>query len=332
MVAATPCCTKCDFCVPLQTVAFAVFDLDQRARRSHAGVRLERPFVFGLDHARRGAERLVDIAVLLFDLRLAHWRLADVIVERVLLGKRIGGVRPFDGELFGCLDGVPFAIRHHAEEAALPDDLRALDVLDAGLIDLHRDRARNRRTDHAPMHHAGHLHVGAEVLLREDLRRDVLALDRLADDFVCGVRLRLRLAGCVERIAPLLVPLELDVEVAPADQFGIGRFLVAIERGAHRAIDDDKLVGGRAELFGRHFEQHAARFGRCHAHLLAAELNAGGAGRAALVHRGRGVAHVDRHGLERHVEFLGNNLADRHEQPVAHVHLAEISGHAADRH
>ena len=31
----------------------AVLDLDQRAGRPHAGMRLERPLVFGLDHARR---------------------------------------------------------------------------------------------------------------------------------------------------------------------------------------------------------------------------------------------------------------------------------------
>ena len=37
----------------------------------------------------------------------------------------------------------------------------------------------------------------------------------------------------------------------------------------------------------------------------------------------RGVAHVDVHGLERHVELFGDDLADRDEQAVAHVHLAE---------
>ena len=43
----------------------AVLDLDQRAGRAHAGMRLERPLVFGLDHARRRLERVVDIAGLL---------------------------------------------------------------------------------------------------------------------------------------------------------------------------------------------------------------------------------------------------------------------------
>src|SRR2546421_9494334 len=48
----------------------------------------------------------------------------------------------------------------------------------------------------------------------------VLPFDRLADDLVLGRPLRLRLAGRVERIAVLLVPVELHVEVAPADQLG----------------------------------------------------------------------------------------------------------------
>ncbi len=173
------------------------------------------------------------------------------------------------------------------------------------------------------MRHAGHLHVGAEIFRAEDLRRHVFAFDRLADDLVLARLLRLRLAGRIERIAPLLVPVELDVEIAPADQLGVARLLVAVERGVDDAVHDDELIGRRAELLGRHLDQHAARFRRRHAHLLAAELDAGGAGRAALVHRGRGVAHEHRHGLERNVELFGHHLADGDEQAVAHVHLAE---------
>ncbi len=95
------------------------------------------------------------------------------------------------------------------------------------------------------------------------------------------------------------------------------------------AVDDDELIGRRAELVGGHLEQHAARFGRGHAHLLAAELDAGRARGAALVHARRGVAHVDLDGLERHVELLGHHLADSDEQAVAHVHLAEEGRHGA---
>ena len=49
---------------------------------------------------------------------------------------------------------------------------------------------------------------------------------------------------------------------------------------------DRELVGGNAELLRRHLDQHAARLGGGHAHLLATELDAGRAGCAALVHAG----------------------------------------------
>ena len=48
---------------------------------------LERPLVFGLDHARRGLERVIDVAGLLtLDRPLAHRRVADVVIERGLIG------------------------------------------------------------------------------------------------------------------------------------------------------------------------------------------------------------------------------------------------------
>ena len=78
-----PFCTKCGFCEPVQQVTLPSLISTTRAGRAHAGVRLERPLVLGLDHACGGLERLVDIAGLLaVDLALAHRRLADVVVER----------------------------------------------------------------------------------------------------------------------------------------------------------------------------------------------------------------------------------------------------------
>ena len=99
--------------------------------------------------------------------------------------------------------------------------------------------------------------------------------------------------------------------------------------GAHHAVIDGELVGRHGQQARRHLDQHAARFRRRHAHLLAAELDAGGAGGAALVHRCGGVAHDDLDALERNVELFRHDLADGDMQPVAHVHLAEIGRHAA---
>ena len=328
-VAARPSCTKWDFCVPLQQVTLAVLDLDQRAGRTHAGMRLERPFVFGLDHLGGRLERLVDVAVLLFDLALAHGCLADVIVERGLLRERRLGVRPFHFQFFRRLDGVPFLVGDDAEEALVPDHLGAGNSLDRAVVHLHRHAAGDGGTDHAAVHHARHFHVGDEVFVREHLGRYVFALDRLADDLVILGIFWLRLARCVKRVAVLLVPVELDVEILAADHLRIGNALGLVVAGAHHAVIDGELVGRHGQQARRHLDQHAARFRRRHAHLLAAELDAGGAGGAALVHRRAGVAHDHLDVSERNVELFRHDLADGDVQPVAHVHLAEIGRHAA---
>ena len=184
------------------------------------------------------------------------------------------------------------------------------------------------------MHHARHLDVGDVVLFAIDFRGDVLARDLLADDLVLARLLRHRLAGRVERVAVLLVPLELGVEVAPADQVGIGFRARGVVRGileADDAVDDDQSVGLDAEFLRRHLDEDAARLGGGGAHLLAAVLDAGRAGGAALVHAGAGVAHDDLDALERHVELFGDHLADGREQALPHIHLAEERRHGAVR-
>ena len=291
---------------------------------------LERPFVIGLDHPRGGFERFIDIAdFLAADLALAHRRVADVVVERGLIGERRLGVGPFHLELVGRPDGVPFLVGDDAEESLLPHHPRAGDVRDRAFLDFHRHAAGDGGADHAAVHHAGPPDVGAEVLLRVDLGRDVLARDRLADDLVILRILRLGLAGRVERVAPLLVPIELHVEITAADQLGIGGALARVVLGMHHAVADGERVGDEAELGRRHLDEHAARFRGGHAHLHAAPLDAGRARGAALVHAGGGIAHDDLDRLEWHVEFFRHHLADGDEQPLPHVHLAEERGHRA---
>ena len=67
-----PAWTKCDFWRAGVAGDDAVLDLDQGAGRPHRGMGLERPFVLGLDHPRRGLEGVVDIADVLLDHALAH--------------------------------------------------------------------------------------------------------------------------------------------------------------------------------------------------------------------------------------------------------------------
>src|SRR5207249_1069092 len=54
-----------------------------RAGRAHAGVRLERPLVLGLDHARCRLERIVDVALLDRHLGAVHLDVGDVLQRAV---------------------------------------------------------------------------------------------------------------------------------------------------------------------------------------------------------------------------------------------------------
>ncbi len=111
------------------------------------------------------------------------------------------------------------------------------------------------------MDHARHFHVGREVLLSKNLGRDVLALDRLADDLVFARVLGLRLAGRIKRVAVFLVPVELDVEIAAADQVGVADFFRSVGLRMHHAVGHSQLVRRKPKFFCRHVDQHTARFG-----------------------------------------------------------------------
>src|SRR5262249_25971403 len=143
-----------------------VLDFDQRAGRTHAGMRLEWPFVLGLDHLGGVLERVVDIAVFLFDAALAHISLADVVIERGLFGEWVRYLRPFYLQLLRGLNGIPFLVGHYAEEALVPDHFRARNILDRAFIDFGGHAAGDCWTDHPSMRHSRHLDVGNEVFLR----------------------------------------------------------------------------------------------------------------------------------------------------------------------
>ena len=264
-----------------------------------------------------------------FDLALAHRRFADVIVERRLFRERRRGAAHSTLSLSRRLDRVPFAVGDDAEEALVQHHLGAGNVLDRAFVDLDRHRAGDRRPDHPAVHHAGHFDVDDEIFLAEDFRRDVVALDRLADDLVILRVLRLGLARRVQRIAVFAVPVELHIEIAAADQFGVAYLLCCVAYGVDDAVGHRQLIRRQAEFFCRQLDQHAPRFGCGHAHLLAAVLDAGRAGGAALVHARFGVAHEHADALERHVELFRHDLADRGIETLRHVGLAEEGGDRA---
>ena len=173
------------------------------------------------------------------------------------------------------------------------------------------------------MHHAGDFDVHGEVGLRKYLAGDIVALNRLADDGVVLRGLRLGFARRIERVAVFAVPVELHIEELAADQVGVACLFARIAGGADDAVLHRQLARGNAELFRRHLDQHAARFGGGHAHLLAALLHAGGAGGAALIDARVGVAHEDLDARVGNVEFLRDDLSEGDRKPLAHVHLAE---------
>ena len=198
-VDARPCCWKCDFCVPDQQVTCPSLI----STSAQAGPML------ACDWNGHSYSASITFAALLnasstlpfsFSIwRLRTLRLADVVVKRSLLGEWRINLRPLHLQFLRRLNGIPFLVGNDAEEALVPHHFGAGNVLDRAFVHLHRHAAGHRGTDHAPMHHARHLHIGDEVLLGEDLWRHVLALDRLADDFVLARLFRLCLAGRIER-------------------------------------------------------------------------------------------------------------------------------------
>jgi hypothetical protein len=95
------------FLRPAPAGDMTVPDLDHRASRAHTGMRLEWPFVFGLDHLGGRLERRIDVTVLHFHHALAHGCAANVIVKRSLFREWRLLDRPFDLQLLGCPDRVP---------------------------------------------------------------------------------------------------------------------------------------------------------------------------------------------------------------------------------
>ena len=143
-----PFCTKCGFCEPVQQVTSPFCAISTSAQAGPMQACDWNGHSYSASITRAAVlERLIDVAGLLgVDLALAHGRLADVIVERVLIDERRLHVRPFDLELLRRLDGVPLLVGDDAEEALVPDHLGARDVADRAFVDLHR-HARPRPPD-----------------------------------------------------------------------------------------------------------------------------------------------------------------------------------------
>jgi hypothetical protein len=99
--------------------------IDDGTGRAHAGMRLERPFVFRLDDPRRTGEGRVYFPSRNTDFALDDRRLTDVLVECGIFGRGWCRLGPADNEPLGRLHRAAFAFGEDAEEALVAHDPHA---------------------------------------------------------------------------------------------------------------------------------------------------------------------------------------------------------------
>ena len=122
-----------------------------------------------------------------------------------------------------------------------------------------------------------------------------------------------------------------DTGQVPLDALAFHQLRVS-DRGARLAgvaddaVADLQALRRRAQFFGRHFQQHRARFGPGAAHIGHQQRRGHGAVGAAIVGAQVGIPqhHVD--GIERHVQFLGQHLRQFGHDALAELHLAAHAG------
>ncbi len=224
---------------------------------------------------------------------------------------------------------VPLVIGHHRDEVLFTDHARALDRTDRARVDSAYGAGGARAPDDPGVKHLRKGNIGHVFVGTVDLARQVAARERFSDDPVLGGGLGLRLDLDVHGVADLLVPLDLVVEVAPADQLGIARFLRGIGNGAYHAVVDAQLLDWKPEFLRSGLHQQPARFGRRAAQRPRGGLDSGAAGSSPLVAGECGIAHDDVDLGDVDVELVGDDLRDRDVERLAHVHFAEEGGDAA---
>src|SRR4051812_430013 len=181
-------------------------------------MRLERPFILSFDDLSGRFEGSIDVTGRLVDLAFHHIVIANFVVDFGLRRKWWLCVRPLHLERLAGFDGVPLLRSNHSQEALFTYDLDAWNVRYGSLVNAHRHGARYRRPHHPAMQHAWDFYIGDEILLAVHNWCNVTAGDRLTDHLVVRGLLREGLAGSIERVAKLLVPIQLDIKVSPADE------------------------------------------------------------------------------------------------------------------
>ena len=163
--------------------------------------------------------------------------------------------RPGHLQLARGANRVPLALGDHRDHVFLVDHTRAGYGGDRRLVDGGRAAARGRRSQHARVQHALDLDLGDVLEPAVHFLGDDLLRDRPADHAVLGRILDRRLPLGQERIAVLLVPLELVMKVATTDQVGIAHPALCVAGHGDDAVAHDEPVSGHAELRGGALQQ-----------------------------------------------------------------------------
>ncbi len=282
-----------------QHIRLAGLDVRDPARRPERGVGLVRDGVARLHHLRSRLEGVGDGAAVARE-PVVRLRLAEVLPQVPVARHRLR-LRPGDLELGRRLDRVLLVRCDDADEVALADDARALDLLDRALVDLQRlvdDAVRPlapRPHDAAVQHprQAELMHVRVRP---GDLRRRVLPLHALADQLVLGDRLQRRPAG-VRRLEGLA-----------AEQLAVGDLLRRVGGDRDDPRLDLQLRDGNAESRRREPEQDGSCLGRGLAHLRPAARDRVASRREALVRRDVGVPRRGLDLVDREVELFRRDL------------------------
>ena len=205
-------------------------------------------------------------------------------VKRVYICRQFGrGLGPSHLQCFGCPDGGPFGLGDDADEASFLHDLYDPgNILDRALVNARRLRGDHRRPHHAPMEHPGNAKVMRIGELRCQLRRQLHARHRGADDLVVLEIFGLDL-GRDLHIPARASSRDRRVEALATDQLAVRNLLGGVSDDADDTIFNGQLVHGRPEtLLGELQECLPCRGGRL-PHLRPSPLDRSATGCDALI-------------------------------------------------